>query len=227
MPPSRRRARRRRAVFRGHFFSTTVARLGPHLRDLEASLARLLPELFDGTVAGRLVPHLDPAAGPGVAVAPGYSLRRGTVVGLYFGDVLDSAHLPRGDYVLDLDRVRRGGRSLRILIDGARRCSRRGGAVPDLRNAALLNHTCWDATVRLGRLARCTFPCAIAYTTRRLEAGDLLRWDYDGGRPGSAFTVDAAEGARLLAQGVTCVPCACRGGQPCPRQRWFPVYGDD
>ena len=227
MPPLDCRARRRRVAFRGRFFTTYSARLGPHLRALEASLSRSLPELFDGTVAGRLAPHDDPLAGPGVVVAPGHSLRRGTVVGLYFSDVLDSAHLPRGDYVLDLDRVRRGGRSLRILIDGARRCSRRGGAVPDLRNAALLNHTCWDATVRLGRLARCAVPCAIAYTTRRLGAGDLLRWDYDGGRPGSAFTVDAAEGARLLAQGVTCVPCACQGGQPCPRQRWFPVYGDD
>ena len=217
MSPAGRRARRRRAALQGHFFATTVARLGPHLRDLEASLARLLPELFAGTVAGRLVPQPDPLAGPGVAVAPGHPLRRGTVVGLYFGDVLDSAPLPRGGYVLDLSRVWRGGRALRLLIDGARRCSRRGGAVLDLRNAALLDHTCWDASVRLGRLARCAFPCAAAYTTRRLEAGDLLRWDYDGGRHGWAFTVDAAEGARLQAQGVTRVPCACRGGQPCSR----------
>jgi hypothetical protein len=225
MPPAGRSTRRRRAAFRGHFFTTTVARLGPHLRGLEASLAHLLPELFDGTVADRLVTYLDPHAGPGVAVAPGHSLPRGTVVGLYFGDVLDTTSTPRGDYVLDLGRVRRGGRVHRLLLDGARRCSRRGGAVPDLRNAALLNHTRWDASVRLGRPARCDFPCAVAYTTRRLEAGDPLRWDYDGGRSGAAFTVDAAEGARLLAQGVTCVPCACRGGQPCPRQRWFPIYG--
>jgi hypothetical protein len=148
------------------------------------------------------------------------------VVGLYSGDVLDSVSTPRGGYVLDLGRVRRGGRVLRLLIDGARRCSRRGGAVPDLRNAALFNHTCWEASVRLGRPAGCAFPCAVAYTTRRLEAGDSdpLRWDYDGGRPGAAFTVDAAEGARLSAQGVTCIPCACREGQLCPRRRWFPIY---
>ena len=67
MPPAGRRTRRRRAAFRGHFFTTTVARLGPHLRGLEASLAHLLPELFDGTVADRLVTYLDPHAGPGVA----------------------------------------------------------------------------------------------------------------------------------------------------------------
>jgi hypothetical protein len=168
MPPAGRRGRGRRAAFWGHFFTTTVVRLGPYLCSLEVSLAHLLPELFDGTVVDRLAPHLDPSAGPGVAVAPGHSLPRGTVVGLYFGDVLDSVSTPRGDYVLDLGRVLRGGRVLRLLIDGARRCSRHGGAVPDLRNAALFNHTCWDALVCLGRPAGCAFPCAVAYTTRRL-----------------------------------------------------------
>ena len=223
MSPAGHRPRGRRAAFRGLLFTTTVARLGPHLRSLEASLARLLPEISGGTVAARLAHHLDPVAGPGVAAAPGHSLPRGSVVGLYFGDVLDSP--PRDDSVLDLGRVRRRGRPpLRLLIDGARRCSRRGGAVLDLCNAAPLNHTCWDAPGRLGRPAGCPFPCAVAYTTRRLEAGDPLRWDYDGGRPGAAFTVDAAEGARLSAQGVTCIPCACRGGQLCPRQRWIPIY---
>ncbi len=140
------------------------------MRDLEASLAHLPPELFDGTVANRLAQHLDPSAGTGVAVAPGHSLPRGTVVGLYFGDVLDSASTPQGDYVLDLGRVRRGGRvrrrAFRLLIDGARRYSRRGGAVPDLRNAALFNHTCRDASVHLDLLARGVFPCAAGVGSR-------------------------------------------------------------
>ena len=223
MPSWGRRARGRRVAFRGLFFATATARLEPHLRGLEAALARNLPELLDGTVAARLAPHLDPFAGPGVAVAPGQSLPRGSVVGLYFGDVLDSASTPRGDYVLDLGRVRRGGRTLRLLVDGARRCSRRRGAVPDLRNAALFNHTCSGASVRLGRLAGYTFPCAIAYTTRCLGAGEPLRWNYDGDGSREAFTVDADESVRLSARGVTCVPCACRGAMPCPRRRWFPL----
>ncbi len=125
MPPWGRRVRGRRVAFRGLFFTTTAAWLGPHLRDLEGALARTLPELFDGTVAARLAPHLDPYAGPGVAVALGQSLPRGSVVDLYFGDVLDSVSTPRGDYVLDLGRVRRGGRTFRLFVDGARRI---GGA---------------------------------------------------------------------------------------------------
>ena len=137
MPPLTRRARGRRVAIRGRFLATNVARLGPHLRAMEASLARILRELFDGTVAGRLVLHHDPFAGPGVAVAPGPSLPRGTVVGLYFGDVVESASIPRGEYVLGLGRVWRGGRVFRLNIDASRHCCRHGGTAPDLCNAAI------------------------------------------------------------------------------------------
>ena len=226
MPPPGRRARRRRLAFRGRFFATYSARLGLHLRALEAALLRSLPELFDGTVAGRLAPHHDPLAGPGVSVAPGCSLPRGAVVGLYFGEVVDSASPPLGDHVLGLGRVRRGGRTFHINIDGARARPRPGGTEPDLTNAARFNHTCTGDTVRLARLASCPFPCAVAYTTRRLEAGEPLRWNYDGARASGGFTVDAAEAEQLQARGLTCVPCVCRGGGPCPRRRWFPLHPD-
>ena len=150
--------RGRRVAFRGRFFTTTVARLGPYVRDLESTLARILPEIFDGTVAGRLVAYDDPLVGRGVAVAPGPPLPRGTVVGLYFGSLVDSASTPRGDYALDLGRLRRGGRVFRLSVDAARCCRRHDGAAPALLNAAMLNHTCWDASVRLGRPAHCPFP---------------------------------------------------------------------
>ena len=224
MPPLGCRARRRRVAFRGRFFTTYSARLGLHLRALEVSLSRSLPELFDGSVAGRLAPHLDPLAGPGVAVAPCHSLPRGTVVGLYFGDVVDSASIPRGDYVLGLGCVRRGGRTFRLNIDGARGRRRRGGAAPDLLNAAQLNHACRGASVRLAQPACSSFPCAVAYTTRRVGAGEPLRWNYDGARFNGGFTVDAGEAARLQARGLVCVPCACQGGQLCPRRRWVPLH---
>jgi hypothetical protein len=77
--------------------------------------------------------------------------------------------------------------------------------------------------VRIGRLAGCSFPCAVAYTTRRLGAGEPLRWNYDGDGSREAFTVDEEESKRLSARGVTCVPCACQGAQPCLRRRWFPL----
>ena len=221
MPPRARRGHR--VAFRGRFFSTTSARLAPHVRALEAVLADILPELFDGTVVRRLAPHVDPLAGRGVAVAQGPPLPRGTVVGIYFGDFVDSPALPRGDYALGLGRVRRGGHVFHLSVDVSRCCSGHNGAGPDLLNAAMFNHSCSEASVRLGRPPHCPFPCAVAYTTRVLVAGEPLRWNYDGARPSGGFTVDLAESILLRARGVVCVPCACRGDHPCPRGRWFPL----
>jgi hypothetical protein len=127
-----------------------------------------------------------------------------------------------------LGHVRRGGRIFRLNVNAAHCCRRRrDGVAPDLLNTAMFNHSCTADSVRIGRPAHCTFPCAVVYTMRTLAAGRPLLWDYDGARPSGGFKMgpgpaagprlaDTAPGAR---SGLR--PLRLPGGPA--MSRWFPI----
>ena len=209
-------------MFHGRFFSSADARLEPHVRALEADLARELPDFFNGIAASRVVIRPDEPTGRGVFVAAGATLTAGDAVGLYFGDLVEE--VPLGDFILGLGAVRRSHHTFHLSVDASRCCTGEDGPAPSPLNAALYNHACHDCTVKLHRPKGVTFPCAVAYAAVDLVEGDRLLWDYDGGRPSDCFTVGAAERAHLQAAGAAFVPCLCRGTLPCPRQRWFRIF---
>jgi len=211
-------------MYHGSFFTSDVPGLAAHVRTLDERLAALFPELADGRAAGRLRLCPDELTGRGVSLADGYRPELGTALALYSGHVV--ADWPLGDYVLSLPPFRRDGRTWHPSVDAAVRCRTRQ---PPLCSVALFNHSCHDATVSLRRPAElrdCPLSCAVAYPTAELQAGGRLLWDYDGGaaRGNAAYSMDLAGSLQLRAEGFASVPCACRGAQPCPRQRWFRVW---
>jgi hypothetical protein len=103
-----------------------------------------------------------------------------------------------------------------------------------LVNAALCNHSCHWATVRLRRppeLYCCALQCTVAYTADDMPlGGHLLRdyRDYGCSRVGNgAFSVDTAHSIALCHAGVCTVRCCCSGLEPCPLNRWFCFYPGD
>ena len=211
-------------MYHGSFFTSDVPGLAAHVRTLDERLAALFPELADGRAAGRLRLCPDELTGRGVSLADGYRPELGTALALYSGHVV--ADWPLGDYVLSLPPFRRDGRTWHPSVDAAVRCRTRQ---PPLCSAALFNHSCHDATGSLRRPAElrdCPLSCAVAYPTAELQAGGRLLWDYDGGAPlgNAAYSMDLSGSLQLRAEGFASVPCACRGAQPCPRQRWFRVW---
>lgn len=233
-------------MFEGTFFSSVDPLLAAFTPELDARVITLLHTFADGSAAGRLrlVPnalpdptptqlrlrprqgrHLrhtpDEITGRGVSCADGYRPSPGEPLALYFGAVV--LDWPAGDFVLGLDSFRRDSRTLSPSVDAGPVCR---VADPPILNAALLNHSCHDATVALRRppeLLSCALPCAVAYAKHDLPPGCRLLWDYDGGprRGGCAFTVDHTRSVELGREGIATFPCACRSPAPCPRNRYF------
>ena len=118
------------------FFSSGDLGLDPHVCQLNARVADLFPEFFNGSAAARLRLQPDLPAGRGLALAEGCLPPPGTAVALYFGRVV-LGDAP-GDYVLSLPPFSRAGRSWHASVDAGPLCSLPD---PDLCNAALCNQT--------------------------------------------------------------------------------------
>jgi hypothetical protein len=206
-----------------YFFWTEDPGLVPFVDELDARVAAAFPEFVDGRAERRLRLVPDQVFGRGVELAEGVSVSKGDPLAIYAGCVVLSA--PASDYVLALPSFRRRGVTWDASVDAG---YLRTAATPALINAALLEHTCHNATVRLGRppgLNDCALPCAVAFALDSLGPGRRLKWDYDGGhRAGNGgFTVDLQRSLELRNEGVDTVPCGCQPGGLCPRGRWFRV----
>jgi hypothetical protein len=165
----------------------------------------------------------DQISGRGVELAEGATVTKDTPLAIYAGSVV--LEVPSSDYVLALPSFRRKGVTWDTSVDASHL---RTAVAPSLINAALLEHTCHNATVRLGRppsLRACALPCAVAVALDGLSGGRRLKWDYDGGRRvgNSGFTVDLQRSLELRNEGVDTVACGCQPGGLCPRRRWFRV----
>jgi hypothetical protein len=206
-----------------HFFSAGDPGLVHFVDELEARVASAFPEFGDGRAARLLRLAPDQGSGRGVELAEGATVPRGTPLAIYAGRVVLDA--PPSDYVLALPSFRRNGVTWSTSVDAGHL---RTAAAPSLVNAALLEHTCHNATVRLGRppgLRDCALPCAVAFALDGLSGGRRLKWDYDGGRRtgNSGFTVDLQRSLELRSEGIDTVACGCQPGGLCPRGRWFRV----
>ena len=205
------------------FFWTEDPGLVPFVTELDARVAAAFPEFVDGRAERRLRLVPDQVSGRGVELAEGATVSKGDPLAIYAGRVVLEA--PASDYVLALPSFRRKGVTWDASVDAG---YLRTAATPALINAALLEHTCHNATVRLGRppgLNDCALPCAVAFALDSLGPGRRLKWDYDGGqRAGNGgFTVDLQRSLELRNEGVDTVPCGCQPGGLCPRGRWFRV----
>ena len=208
---------------RGHFFSTDDPGLVPFVTELDAGVVVAFPEFADGRAARKLRLVPDQVSGRGVELAEGASVTKGDLLAIYAGRVV--LEVPSSDYVLALPSFRRKGVTWDASVDASHL---RTEVAPSPINATLLEHTCHNATVRLGRpssLLACALPCAVAVALDTLSGGRRLKWDYDGGhRVGnSGFTVDLQRSLELRSEGVDTVACGCQPGGPCPRGRWFRV----
>ena len=210
-------------MFSGRFFSSDVPGLVPFVRELDARVGCAFPDFLDGTAERRLRLVPDQITGRGVELAPGATIARDKPLALYAGHVILDG--PPSDYVLALPAVRRADRTWSPSVDAG---ALRAEADPSPINAALLDHACHNATVRLWRppqLRDCALPCAFAFPIDGLSDGSRLTWDYDGGRRSgkAGLTVDFRGSLELRDEGVVTVPCACQRDRPCPRGRWFRV----
>ena len=210
-------------MFHGTFFSSGDQDLDPFVRELDARVGLAFPELLDGTAERRLRLVPDQITARGVELAKGANVTKDMLLAPYAGHVVLNA--PPSDYVLALPRFRRAGRTWAPSVDAGALCV---VARPSPLNAALLDHACHNATVRLWRPSRlrdCALPCAFAFALEGLSDGCRLTWDYDGGlRTGNnGFTVDYVRSLELRDEGIATVPCVCQRGRPCPRGRWFRV----
>jgi hypothetical protein len=210
-------------MFHGRFFSAEAPGLVPFVRELDDRVVAVFPEFLDGSAEQRLRLVPDQITGRGVELADGATVTKDSPLAIYAGNVV--LEVPSSDYVLALPRFRRAGFSWDTSVDASHL---RTDAAPSLINAALLEHTCHNATVRLCRpssLRDCAMPCAVALALDSLSGGRRLKWDYDGGqRAGNnGFTVDLKRSLELRNEGVDTVACGCRPGGLCPRGRWFRV----
>jgi hypothetical protein len=206
-----------------HFFSAGDPGLVHFVDELEARIAVVFPEFGDGRAERLLRLAPDQGSGRGVELAEGAKVTKDTPLAIYAGRVVLEA--PPSDYVLALPSFRRNGVTWSTSVDASHL---RTAAAPPLVNAALLEHTCHNATVRLGRppgLIDCALPCAVAFALDGLSGGRRLKWDYDGGRRtgNSGFTVDLKRSLELRSEGIDTVACGCQPGGLCPRGRWFRV----
>jgi hypothetical protein len=210
-------------MFHGRFFSSDDQNLVPYVRELDARVALEFPEFLNGSAERRLCLVPNQITGRGVGLAAGASVTKDMPLAPYAGRVVLDG--PPSDFVLALPSFRRAGRTWAPSVDpGALRLA----VDPSPLNAALLDHACHNATVRLWRPSRlldCALPCAFAFALGGHLDGCRLTWDYDGGtRAGNrAFTVDYVRSLELRDEGVATVPCACQPSRLCPRGRWFRV----
>ena len=205
------------------FFWTEDPGLVPFVTELEDRVAVAFPEFVDGRAERRLRLVPDQVSGRGVELAAGASVTKDDPLAIYAGRVV--LDVPSSDYVLALPSFRRKGVTWTASVDASHL---RADAAPSLLNAALLEHTCHNATVRLGRPSRlqdCALPCAVAVALDTLNGCRRLKWDYDGGQRvgNSGFTVDLRRSLELRNEGIDTVACGCQPGGPCPRGRWFRV----
>jgi hypothetical protein len=215
-------------MFHGRFFSTDVLGLDPFVRELDARVALAFPAFLDGTAEQRLRLVQDQVTGRGVEVAAGALIIKDMPLAPYAGRVVLDG--PPSDYVLALPTFRRAGHTWSPSVDAG---ELRTAVRPSLQvlNAALLDHACHTATLRLWRppclrdCAACALPCAVAFALDGLSGGRRLTWDYDGGRPSGnrGFTVDYARSLELRNEGIDTVACGCQPGGLCLRGRWFRV----
>jgi hypothetical protein len=214
---------RRRASSEVKFFSAEDPGLVPFVHELDDRVAVAFPEFVDGTAEQRLRLVPDQITGRGVELAAGASVSKDTPLAIYAGSVV--LEVPSSDYVLALPPFRRAGHTWNASVGASHL---RTNAAPPLINTALLEHTCHNATVRLGRppsLRDCALPCAVALALEGLSRGRRLKWDHDGGRRAGnvGFTVDLKRSLELRNEGIDTVACGCQPGGLCPRGRWFRV----
>jgi hypothetical protein len=210
-------------MFRGRFFSSDVPGLVPFVTELDARVGCEFPYFLNGKAERRLRLVPDELTGRGVELAKGAAVTKDLPLALYAGRVVLDG--PPSDYVLALPAFRRDRHTWSPSVDAG---ALRAEDNPSPLNAALLDHACHNATVRLWRpsqLRDCALPCAFAFALGGLRDGCRLTWDYDGGRrSGNAgFTVDLQRSLELRDEGIATVPCACLRNRPCPRGRWFRV----
>ena len=210
-------------MFRGCFFSSDVPDLVPFVTELDDRIGRVFPDFLNGTAERRLRLVPDELTGRGVELAKGASVTKDLPLALYAGRVILDG--PPSDYVLALPAFRRGDHTWSPSVDAG---ALRAEADPSPLNAALLDHACHNATVRLWRpsqLRGCALLCAFAFALGGLSDGCRLTWDYDGGRrSGNAgFTVDLQRSLEVRDEGIATVPCVRLRDRPCPRARWFRV----
>jgi hypothetical protein len=205
-------------MFCGRFFSAEDPGLVPFVCELDARVAVAFPEFVDGRAERRLRLVPDQVSGRSVELAEGETVTKDDPLAIYAGRVVLEVpfRLRPGVAFVPPERRHLGRLHLRTAV------------APSLINAALLEHTCHNATVRLGRppsLRACALPCAVAVALDALSGGRRLKWDYDGGhRVGnSSFTVDLRRSLELRNEGVDTVACGCQPGGLCPRGRWFRV----
>jgi hypothetical protein len=202
-------------LFRGIRFEVTATRICSFFK----------AEFVDGTTEQRLRLVPDQITGRGVELADVATVTKDTPLAIYAGSVPVVLEVPSSDNVLALPPFRRAGRTWATSVDAGHL---RAAVAPSLINAALLEHTFNNATVRLCRppsLHDCALPCAVALALDGLSGGRRLKWDYDGGhRAGnSGFTVDLKRSLELRNEGVDTIACGCQPGGLCPRGRWFRV----
>jgi hypothetical protein len=210
-------------MFCCRFFSAEDPGLVPFVRELDARVAVAFPEFVDGTAEQRLRLVPDQITGRGVELADDATVTKDTPLAIYAGSVV--LEVPSYDYVFALPPFRRAGHTWNTSVDASHL---RAAVAPSPINAALLEHTCHNATVRLCHppsLRDCALPCAVALALYGLSGGRRLKWDYDGGhRAGNnGFTVDLKRSLELRNEGVDTVACGCQPGGLCPRGRWFRV----
>jgi hypothetical protein len=133
-------------MFCGRFFSAEDPGLVPFVSELDARVAVAFPEFVDGRAERRLRLVPDQVSGRGVELADGASVAKDDPLAIYAGRVV--LEVPSSDYVLALPSFRRKGVTWDASVDASHL---RTDVAPPLINAALLEHTCHNATVRLGR----------------------------------------------------------------------------
>jgi hypothetical protein len=133
-------------MFHGRFFSTDDQGLDPFVRELNARVALAFPEFLDGTAEQRLRLVPDQITGRGIELATGAHVTKDMPLAPYAGRVVLDG--PPSDYVLALPTFRRAGRTWAPSVDAG---ELRTAVDPSPLNAALLDHACHNATVRLWR----------------------------------------------------------------------------
>ena len=176
------------------------------VREMEQELRRAHPTLFTNELGRKLVMQRKRGMGWGTFVREGAVLRRGELVGAYFGHVGSRS----GTYTASMEAVSvRGREKWEPAFDGKALVRARL-----ISQAAAYNHSCSNATVYRKPFGSGKLRCALFFAKRRLVGGEQLVWNY-----GRDYVVSARLASKLPRWAA--LPCRCGPGRKCPAGAWL------
>ena len=176
------------------------------VRELERALREQFPILFTDELTTILELRRERGLGRGVFVRDGVTVARGVLVGAYLGCV-GSRY---GPYSAEMLPVRMRGHPVWIPVIDGKELAMAG----HIAHAALYNHTCSGATVKLVHFGSGRMRCALFYTSRKLRGGEQLVWNY-----GKNYAITAKESLEYAPWRIR--PCRCGPGKRCTSGRWL------